>query len=131
MLYVKLHTRCKLIFLFLNTSVVVCLFPCSLICYSKRAVTLSFVRPCKTALTTTTDISTWLQSPYINLLLLVFGGEAIRGCLDQVWPPKILASGSATCEVDFPSRKTLNTEGRILERCLTKLWLKLKLYLAN
>ena len=37
-----LSSRSKLNFLLLNTSVVVCFFPSSLICYTKRAVTLCF-----------------------------------------------------------------------------------------
>ena len=36
-------SRFKLNSLFLNTSVVVCLFPGALICYSKRAVTTKFM----------------------------------------------------------------------------------------
>ena len=32
MFYVYLSSRSELIFLFLNTSVIVCLFPCSIIC---------------------------------------------------------------------------------------------------
>ena len=39
-----LYNQIKLNYLFLNTSVAVCLFPSSLICYNKRAVTGVYIK---------------------------------------------------------------------------------------